>query len=225
MTFADPVQAGASHSLALSETGILYSWGKNSQGQCGVGTTDDLLRPTVVQIKCEGLTRMAAGWEHSLVLTKDGLVFSWGCGYKDNRRGVVPPVLGHGGSEGKTLPERIIFFEIHRVTDIACGWDHCLALDGEGKVFSWGSGLNGKLGHGSENNCAMPSAIESLSGVRICRIAAGCEHSAVVDTKGRLYTFGHGDGGRLGHGDSSPCLIPKKVDVLDTMKLRTVQVE
>ena len=32
------VQCGASHSLALSDRGVVYSWGKNSQGQCGVGT-------------------------------------------------------------------------------------------------------------------------------------------------------------------------------------------
>ena len=218
------IQAGASHSLALSESGVLYSWGKNTQGQCGVGTTDDLLRPTAVQVKGEGLSRIAAGWEHSLVLTRDGLVFSWGCGYKDSRRGVVPPVLGHGGSEGKTIPERISFFDSLRVTDIACGWDHCLALDEEGRVFSWGSGLNGKLGHGSESNTAVPSVIESLSGLRVCRLAAGCEHSAIVDSKGRLFTFGHGDGGRLGHGDSSPCLTPKRVEILEAMRLRTVQV-
>ena len=218
------VQAGASHSLALTEAGVLYSWGKNSQGQCGVGSTDDLLRPAAVQIKGEGLIRVAAGWEHSLGLTKSGVVYSWGSGYKDSRRGIVPPVLGHGGCEGKALPEKIAFFESRQIRDIACGWDHCLALDADGTVFSWGSGLNGKLGHGTESNAALPCAIESLREVKVSYIAAGCEHSAVIDESGRLYTFGHGDGGRLGHGDSSASLTPKMVDLLETMELKAVQV-
>lgn len=31
------VQCGASHSLALTDAGTIYTWGKNTQGQCGVG--------------------------------------------------------------------------------------------------------------------------------------------------------------------------------------------
>jgi E3 ubiquitin-protein ligase HERC2 len=99
-----------------------------------------------------------------------------------------------------------------------------LALDDDGRVFSWGSGLNGKLGHGGEMNMPVPSLIESLAGVKIVRLAAGCEHSAVIDSMGRLFTFGHGDGGRLGHGDASQSLSPKLVTILETMKLQTTQV-
>jgi alpha-tubulin suppressor-like RCC1 family protein len=90
--------------------------------------------------------QIAAGWEHSLALTQDGALYAWGSGYKDSRRGVVPPVLGLGAYEGiRVVPERVNMSEkaLHFAV-IASGWDHCLAIDSNGKVLSWGSGQNGK---------------------------------------------------------------------------------
>ena len=72
-----------------------------------------------------------------------GLVYVWGCGYKDSRRGLVPPVLGLGHNEGRTSPERLSALDNMRIKSVACGWDHCIALDSRGRMFSWGSGQNG----------------------------------------------------------------------------------
>ena len=91
-------------------------------------------------------------------------------------------------------------------------------------MYSWGSGQNGKLGHNSENNAALPLLIEALAGVAVVSLAAGCEHSAVVDSAGMLYTFGHGDGGRLGHGDSLQCAVPTPVRAVERMGLRVARV-
>jgi E3 ubiquitin-protein ligase HERC2 len=80
----------------------------------------------------------------------------------------------------------------------------------------------GKLGHGSEENVTTPTIISSLRnlGVRIVNISAGCEHSAVISEEGKLYTWGHGDGGRLGHGDSEPHSSPTLVTALEDMHVR-----
>jgi alpha-tubulin suppressor-like RCC1 family protein len=72
-----------------------------------------------------------------------GKVYAWGSGYKDSRRGLVPPVLGLGHSEGRTLPELLSSIDGVKIVDIASGWDHCLALDSQRRVLSWGSGQNG----------------------------------------------------------------------------------
>lgn len=40
-------------------------------------------------------------------------------------------------------PEQVASLDGIFITMIACGWDHCLALDKLGKVLSWGSGQNG----------------------------------------------------------------------------------
>ena len=139
------VQCGASHSMAITKkNGRVYMWGKNSQGQCGKGNLEDVQRPSLnTTLQGEVVVKMSAGWEHTIALTAKGLLYSWGSGYKDSRRGLVPPVLGLGHSEGRSLPELISSIENVEIIDIASGWDHCLALDCKHRVFSWGSGQNG----------------------------------------------------------------------------------
>jgi alpha-tubulin suppressor-like RCC1 family protein len=212
--FITSVQCGACHSLALNVKGELYCWGKNTQGQCGVGNIEDVLIPALnktFQNIPLFIVELAAGWEHSACITKDGNLYTWGCGYKDSRRGVIPPVLGQGNNEGKLSPELVSSIDGVKVSKITCGWDHCLALDVKGKVLSWGSGQNGKLGHGNEENISIPCYIPSLEGLNIVSISAGSEHSAAISDTGTVYTWGHGDGGRLGHGDNLQYLLPSPV--------------
>ena len=215
------IQCGASHSMALTKTGRVYSWGKNTQGQCGQGTNEDILRPTVVsKIEGKNIVQLAAGWEHSLALTAEGRLFSWGCGYKDSRRGIIPPVLGLGNNDCRLNPELITSIESIRIVKVTCGWDHCIALDSKGKTLSWGSGQNGKLGHGTEENISVPCYIPSLENLCVVSIAAGCEHSAAITDDGSIMSWGHGDGGRLGHGDNNQCFTPTKIDAMKLMNLR-----
>jgi alpha-tubulin suppressor-like RCC1 family protein len=215
------VVCGASHSLAITSKGQVYSWGKNSQGQNGVGSMEDCLKPALVKkLSDKFVVQVAAGWEHSLALTNDGKMFSWGSGYKDTKRGTIPPVLGLGHSECKPSPELISSIETIRILSVACGWDHCLALDSEGKVLSWGSGQNGKLGHGNEENISVPCYIPDIEDTPFARISAGCEHSAAISRAGELFAWGHGDGGRLGLGTNVQCFVPTKVAPLAQMRVR-----
>lgn len=215
------VQCGASHSLALTAKGQVYSWGKNTQGQCGHGNNEDSLKPNLVKKLLDiEIVQLAAGWEHSLALSKDGKIYSWGSGYKDSRRGVIPPVLGLGHSESRPNPELISSLEGVKIKAIASGWDHCLALDVHGKLLSWGSGQNGKLGLGTEDNTAVPCYIPALENIKVLRFAAGCEHSAAVSEDGILYAWGQGDGGRLGLGTNSPSLVPVEVKPISIMGLK-----
>lgn len=215
------VQCGASHSLALSGKGQVYSWGKNTQGQCGHGNLDDVLKPQMIKrLSDHFVVQLAAGWEHSLALISTGRLYSWGSGYKDSRRCVVPPVLGLGHSDCRSSPELITSIETININQIISGWDHCLALDEHGKVLSWGSGQNGKLGHGNEENISVPCYISKLENVKLIFISAGCEHSAAISEDHQLFTWGQGDGGRLGFGTNSPVFTPTQVTVFELMKLK-----
>ncbi|KAK2144244.1 hypothetical protein NP493_4277g00005 [Ridgeia piscesae] len=89
-----------------------------------------------------------------------------------------------------------------------------MALTVDGKVFSWGEGDDGKLGHYSRMNCDKPRLIEALRSKRIRDIACGSSHSAAIASNGDLYTWGLGEYGRLGHGDNTTQLRPKQVKSL-----------
>src|SRR3990167_14045 len=50
---------------------------------------------------------------------------------------------------------------------------------------------------------------------RVVCVAAGESHSAIVDAAARVLTFGHGEYGRLGHGDEEGCDVPRLVDCVE----------
>lgn len=82
------------------------------------------------------------------------------------------------------------------------------------QVFSWGEGEDGKLGHGSRCSLDVPRMLETLKSKRIRDIACGSSHSAAITSCGELYTWGMGEYGRLGHGDTLSQLWPKLVKTL-----------
>jgi alpha-tubulin suppressor-like RCC1 family protein len=47
---------------------------------------------------------------------------------------------------------------------VACGYEHTLALSEDGRVFSWGNALMGRLGHGRDVDAWEPTLISSLGG-------------------------------------------------------------
>ena len=53
---------------------------------------------------------------------------------------------------------------------------------------------------------------------------AGCEHSACITRDGELFTWGHGDSGRLGHGDAKTEKVPKKVQSLEWLGLEAISI-
>ena len=88
-------------------------------------------------------------------------------------------------------------------------------------MFSWGEGDDGKLGHGNRNSLDIPREVDALRCKRLRDIACGSSHSAAITSSGELYTWGLGEYGRLGHGDTNTQLRPKLVK--DLLGHRVVQ--
>ena len=70
-----------------------------------------------------------------------------------------------------------------------------------GKVFSWGDGQQGQLGHGANTDIYVPQEIDRFNKQKIVTIAAGSSHSGCINEDGVLYLFGKGRSGQLGRGD------------------------
>lgn len=68
------------HVLAFTESGELYSWGHNGYCQLGNGSTNQGLTPSLIQNALLGrkVVQVACGSHHSICLTSDGDIFSWG---------------------------------------------------------------------------------------------------------------------------------------------------
>jgi len=81
---------------------------------------------------------------------------------------------------------------------VACGQQHVLALDASGKVFSWGMGVFGQLGHENVWDEGQPKVIEALLEKKIIQVACGYNHSLALTDDGRVFTWGSSEYGQQG---------------------------
>lgn len=135
------VSCGDTHTLVTTQQGKLYAFGRNQNGQLGDGTTNDCLEPKRISaLEDLDVCLIACGAEHSMCCTTDGQVFSWGWGRYGN--------IGDGGKVDRHTPAKVLGLDGVKVSQIACGWRHSLAVDDKGSLFSWGWSKYGQLGHG-----------------------------------------------------------------------------
>ncbi|XP_044271958.1 RCC1 domain-containing protein 1 isoform X1 [Tribolium madens] len=88
------------------------------------------------------------------------------------------------------------------IIDVKTGREHCLLLDKSGKVFSFGRGSRGQLGHGCLDDELEPRFVEALGGIKIEVIESGGWHSCALSKDGDLYVWGWNGSGQLGLGGS-----------------------
>jgi alpha-tubulin suppressor-like RCC1 family protein len=167
-------------------------WGWNNQGQLGDGTTRFAYLPEVVAERAElggsPITSMATGFFHSLALTLDGKVWSWGLSEKGE--------LGNGTTDRSLVPQLIDpdgTWAGQRVVAVAAGERHSVALTESGEVFCWGSNYLRQLGDGGWEDRLRPVRVDA-SGVLhnkvITKIAAGLGHTLALSADGALFVWG-----------------------------------
>ncbi|XP_038616113.1 E3 ubiquitin-protein ligase HERC2 [Tachyglossus aculeatus] len=202
-------KASGLESAATIRTKV-FVWGLNDKDQLGGLKGSKIKVPSFSEtLSALNVVQVAGGSKSLFAVTVEGKVYA--CGEATNGR------LGLGISSGTVpLPRQITALGNYVVKKVAVhsGGRHAMALTVDGKVFSWGEGDDGKLGHFSRMNCDKPRLIEALKTKRIRDIACGSSHSAAITSSGELYTWGLGEYGRLGHGDNTTQLKPKMVKVL-----------
>ena len=151
----------------------VWTWGSNSVGELGDGTTTSSATPVEVSgINVPAVTAISAGGDFSLVLGSDGSV--WGWGYNNFGE------LGTGTRINELRPVEIL---IGAVTGISAGRAHALVLLRGGSVLAWGTGL-----FGTGTFSLTPKVVPSLAGVT--QISAGNEYSLAVHQVVRVFVPG-----------------------------------
>jgi len=90
-------------------------------------------------------------------------------------------------------------------------------------VLSWGKGEDGQLGHGGAHELAAPRVVAALRGRRFKAVCCGAEYSMAVEAgEDEVYSWGWGDFGRLGHGNSDDLFLPRRVRALSGVPVRAV---
>ena len=174
---------GSTHWAVVAEDGRLCVWGEGRSGRLGLGHTTgacvDKALPTVVE-SLEHVVQAACGFAHSLAVTEDGSLFSWGFG----RYGATD-----SGEDAwvEPLPRRVDLgneFAVH----CAAGYYHSAAVTQRGELFTWGAGDDGQLGTGDFAHQFAPTKVALPCTVEM--VACGMSHTAAVSTVGDVWCWG-----------------------------------
>ena len=107
----------------------------------------------------------------------------------------LPVQLGHGDRQMRRAPRKVAALNGERVLMAACGAYHTAACTDSGKVWTWGQGRWGLLGHGDRDvDRPVPTKVGNNDGhsfreERVVMVACGARHTAAVTAQGGLWTW------------------------------------
>ena len=195
------IQLGWYHSLILTDTKKIYSFGYNGNGQLGLGDFDSRYIPTLIDFQFDGNpTIIWQGDHYTLILTDIGKVYSFG--WNNNGQ------LGLGDTVNRNTPMLIDFQFDGNPINIQQGNWHSLILTDTNKLYSFGDNRYGQLGLGDNINRYIPTLIDFQFDGYISNIQQGGNHSMILTNTGKIYTFGYNIHGQLGLGDTDNRNIP-----------------
>lgn len=212
------VRAGCRFSVALTAKGQVLTWGDNTFGELGTGRKAGSDIPVRVKLpRRTKVTAITVGWDFAAARTSAGQVLSWG----DNMSGQ----LGNGRTTGSRLPVKVKLPSRAKVTALAAGGGHVLALTSAG-LFAWGLNAFGQLGDGTTTSSDRPVKVEILlrgPGLgHVTSLFAGCDHSLALFSGGALLAWGYNAFGQLGNGTTTTSDNPVSVMLPTGAKVRAV---
>ena len=195
------VDAGASHSCAVTAAGAVKCWGANFFGQLGDGGTDPSLVPVDVVGLGGPVVQVAVVSGATCALSAAGAVQCWG----GNSSGLV----GDGTYDDRVAPTDVVGLG-SGVTALAAAQTRTCALLSSGGVRCWGFSHIGELGDGSNTTSPVPLDVAGITDAT--SVGVGQYHACAVLVGGEARCWGYNNGGQLGDGTQDHSSVP--VDVI-----------
>ncbi|CAM8994610.1 unnamed protein product [Rhodiola kirilowii] len=213
------IACGVRH-IACVSRGEVFTWGEEKGGTLGHGTYKDFSRPRLIDyLRDVNIDFIACGEYHTCAISTSGDLYTWG----DSASSVG--LLGSRSDVSHWIPKRVSgpLVGVH-VLSIACGTWHSAMITSNGRLFTFGDGTFGVLGHGDRESFSYPKEVQLLSGLKTIKVACGVWHTAAIVevanqtaasiSSRKLFTWGDGDKYRLGHGSKESYLLPTCVSSL-----------
>ena len=211
-TFAGWFQGDVAYNFTrpvTKDTALTAKWGKWSisptQGPWRGGTDVQVSLPT----DQNRFAQVSAGHSHSVAVGSDGNVYTWG----NNSNGE----LGIVDITYSTVPRMVSMPEGVKFIQVSAGYMFSMALDSQGRVWTWGNANYGKLGRSPDaaNPANRPGMVTMPTGVTFTSISAGQNFAMALDQNGEVWTWGPAWGNQLARPNSSsnPSDIPGKAQL------------
>jgi alpha-tubulin suppressor-like RCC1 family protein len=175
------IDCGDNFTMAVSDSGRIFSWGKNNLGQLGLGQVSQQLKistPTEISFHGEKIKDIFCGEDHSCVITANGDAYLWGYGI-DGR-------LGNKNKMNMNTPTKISI-DNSKIKKVSCGGQHTAILTEDGNLYMCGNGRNGELGRGDVLESTSVVRDEPLlvnhfkiKGEKIIDVACGSSHTIAL---------------------------------------------
>ena len=202
------IACGNDFSMCLTEENLLYSFGNNDSGQCGLGTNNDNYNSPQLIPNFHNIEYIVCGGYHNICKTYDNTYYGWGCNEvgqlgHDEYRIYNKPI------QRNNYPDDII--------SIKCSHNYTLLLTLEGNIYSFGSNLYGQLGLNDNDirETNIPTLIKNIPDIK--RIECGPMSSMCIDVNNDLWLFGDNEHGQLGLGDTKNRNKPIKHPILSNI--------
>lgn len=185
------ITGGVQFTIALRNTGALWGWGDNYDGQLAIDVNDLSNVVTPISIGGSGgrtFCKIAAGSYHAIAIDKNGRAWGWGVNdfgqvgstAWDNRAGTIVSVRG----------------AIKTFCQISAGFQHSVAIDKNGKAWGWGYNNWGQLGDNTITDRATPVSVAGAAKT-FCKITAINNQTLAVDKNGKIWGWGQNNLGQL----------------------------
>jgi alpha-tubulin suppressor-like RCC1 family protein len=205
------ISAGDAHACAVLDNGKARCWGSNTYGQLGYGNTRTIgddespgsVAPVSLGPKRKALA-ISTGARFTCALLDDASVRCWGSGEHGELGAGNTETIGDDEQPGSVAP--VDLGPGRRALAVSAGGTHACALLGRRTVRCWGSGADGQLGYGNQNDIGddeTPGSVGPISLIRpAIAISAGAAHTCAALDNGRIRCFGANGHGQLGYGNT-----------------------
>ena len=189
---------GDEHTITLSDDGIVHSFGRNDEGQLGLGHNNDVSLPTPIP-NLPKIKMISCGFYFTVCVDHEGFIWSFG----ENNWGQ----LGTGNTTDFNVPQKLQ--DIPPVLSVSCGYEHTLIITNDDNLWSCGRNLEGQLCHGDKEDRSKP---QKTSFSNISRTSAGSYHSLFQNNKGEIFSCGENQNGACGLGHfNNPQITPSLI--------------
>ena len=178
-------------------SGVVFSFGNNKHNVTSHDNMSKLTLPRIIfKLKNEYANKIYSGWEHNIILNRQGEIFSFG--HNNNFQCGLPKINGKDDINNPTNISKIN--GNIKALSAACGNEHTLILKDDNSVYGFGINEEGELGLKDKNikTYKLNKINFGKYSNQITQISAGTVHNLALTKDGRVFAWGSSQGGQLG---------------------------
>ncbi|KAL8129475.1 hypothetical protein V2J09_018630 [Rumex salicifolius] len=179
------VAAAKHHTIVATESGEVFTWGSNREGQLGYTSVDSQPIPRRVSSLKAKIVAVAAANKHTAAVSDSGEVYTWGC----NKEGQ----LGYGTSNSGSnyTPRAVDYLKGKVFTHVTAAKYHTIVLGADGEIYTWGHRLVNPrrviIARNLKKHGGTFMKFHRMVRLNVVSITAGMVHSLALTEDGALF--------------------------------------